>query len=118
MAEHILGPVSDFPVGSHKVVQLRKLKIGVFKIDGEFFALPNICPHQFGPLSEGTVAGTMACTAATDWNHEWIKDGEILTCPWHGIEFDIKTGQALASPKLKVRHYQISVDNGQVKLTI
>ena len=118
MAEHILGPVSDFPAGTHKVVQLRKLKIGVFNIDGEFFALPNICPHQFGPLSEGTVSGTMACTAATNWNHEWIKDGEILTCPWHGIEFDIKTGQALASPKLRVRHYRISVDDGQVVVTI
>ncbi len=118
MAEHMLGPATDFPAGSHRVVQIRKLKIGVFNIDGEFFALPNICPHQFGPLSEGGVSGTMACTLANNWNHEWIKDGEILTCPWHGIEFDIKSGRALASPKLKVRHYQIAVENGQVKLTL
>ena len=118
MAEHLLGPVTDFPAGSHKVVQIRKVKIGVFNIDGEFFALPNICPHQFGPLSEGGVSGMLSCTAESNWNHEWIKDGEILTCPWHGIEFDIKTGQALASPKMKVRQYQIAVEDGQVKLTL
>ena len=118
MAEHLLGPVTDFPVGSHKVVQIRKLKIGIFNIDGEFFALPNICPHQFGPLSEGGVSGTLACTSATDWNHEWIKEGEILTCPWHGIEFDIRTGRALATPKMKVRHYQIDVLDGELRVTL
>jgi nitrite reductase/ring-hydroxylating ferredoxin subunit len=118
MAEHVLGPVADFPAGSHKIVQIRKLKIGVFNLNGDFYALPNICPHQFGPLSEGGVAGTLACTAATNWNHEWIKDGEILTCPWHGIEFDIRSGAALASPKLKVRHYPISVVDDQVVLTL
>lgn len=118
MADHIVGPIADFPPGSHKVVKVRNLNLGVFNIDGELHALPNICPHQFGPLAEGTVNGTMVCNAETDWQHAWLRDGEILTCPWHGIEFDITTGVSLVSPKLRVRRYAVSVQDGQVVITL
>jgi nitrite reductase (NADH) small subunit len=118
MAEHIVGPIADFPVGSHRVVMIRNVQIGVFNVDGTLHALPNVCPHQFGPLCAGTVNGTMACSAATDWKFEWVREGEIVTCPWHGIEFDIATGKSLSSPRLRVRTYPVAVEDGQVKVTI
>ena len=118
MADYAVGPLSDFPAGTHKVVQVRKLKIGVFNLDGEIFALPNICPHQFGPLCEGTVNGTMACDAATGWKYAWVRDGEVLTCPWHGWEFDIPTGRALARAKVRIRTYPVTVEDGQVVVTL
>jgi nitrite reductase (NADH) small subunit len=118
MAEHIIGPVSDFPPGSHRVVKIGRVAIGVFNVGGRFHALPNVCPHQFGPLCEGTVNGTTACSAATGWQFAWVRQGEIVTCPWHGIEFDIATGRSLSSPRLKVRTYPIIVESGQVKVTI
>ena len=77
--------------------------IGVFNVDGEYFALRNRCPHQGGPLCEGTPgrlltldrAGRVPRTAAP---------GEILRCPWHGWEFDIRTGQSWCDPRrLRVR---------------
>ena len=118
MADHVVGSIADFPPGSHKVVKIRNLNLGVFNIDGELHALPNICPYQFGPLAEGTVNGTMICNAQTDWQHEWLRNGEILTCPWHGIEFDILTGVSLVSPKLKVRRYAVSVRDDEVVISL
>jgi nitrite reductase (NADH) small subunit len=118
MAEYIVGSVADFPPGSHRVVQAGRMAIGVFNVDGQLHALPNVCPHQFGPLCEGTVNGTTACTAETGWEFAWVRDGEIVTCPWHGIEFDIATGRSLSSARLKVRTYPVRVEDGQIKVTI
>ena len=67
MAEHIIGSLEDFPPESHRVVQVGRIEVGVFNVGGELHALPNVCPHQFGPLCEGTVNGTTACSAATGW---------------------------------------------------
>ena len=118
MADYVVGPVDEFPPGTHRVVQLGRVEVGVFNVNGDFYALPNVCPHQFGPLCAGTVNGTMACSAATDWKFEWVREGEIVTCPWHGIEFDITTGKSLSSPRLRVRTYPVAIENGQVKVTV
>lgn len=118
MADHIIGPVEDFPPGTHRIVQLGRIEVGVFNVAGAFHALPNVCPHQFGPLCAGTVNGTTACTAATGWRFAWVRQGEIVTCPWHGIEFDIVTGQSLSSPRLRVRTYPVHVVDGLVTVTI
>ncbi|CAA9562789.1 MAG: hypothetical protein AVDCRST_MAG88-1632 [uncultured Thermomicrobiales bacterium] len=118
MAEHTVGPAADFPPGTHRVVKVRNVEIGVFNVGGRFYALPNVCTHQFGPLCEGPVGGAMICNAATRWRHEWVRDGEIVTCPWHGLEFDITTGRCLASSKVRVRTYPVTVEGGQVKLVL
>jgi nitrite reductase (NADH) small subunit len=47
-----------------------------------------------------------------------VREGEIVTCPWHGIEFDITTGKSLSSPRLRVRTYPVAVEDGQVKVTV
>jgi nitrite reductase/ring-hydroxylating ferredoxin subunit len=60
----------------------------------------------------------MVSNAETDWNLEWGREGEILTCPWHGMEFDITTGTALANPKFRVRQYKISVVGDEVLVTL
>jgi nitrite reductase (NADH) small subunit len=114
MTEYEVGSLSDFPAGSHRIVTAGRRRVGVFNIDGEFFALPNICPHQFGPLCEGKVNGTTVCSAETGWKLEWQRAGEILTCPWHGMEFDIRTGKSLASPRLWVRPYRVEIRDNQV----
>ena len=117
MAEYEVGAVSDFPAGCHRVVIAGKREVGVFNLDGELFALPNICPHQFGPLCEGKVNGTTTCSAATGWKVAWEKAGEILSCPWHGLEFDIRTGKSLASPRLWVRPYRVLIRDNRVVIS-
>jgi len=118
MASHLIGPTADIPPGTHRVVKIRGADIGIFNVGGAFYALPSVCMHQFGPLCEGTVNGTTACNAGTGWHFAWVRDGEIVTCPWHGWEFDITTGQNLARPQIRLRSYPVTVEDGQIVLTL
>ncbi len=114
MARYAIGPASEFPPGSHAVVKAGKIDVGIFNVHGELHALPNVCPHQFGPLCTGPVSGAMGCHAADGFAWVYEHDGEIVTCPWHGIEFEIPTGRCLSSPRLHVRPYPVEVEDGQV----
>ncbi|MGH2560537.1 MAG: Rieske (2Fe-2S) protein [Thermomicrobiales bacterium] len=114
MAEFVVGEIGEFPVGTHRVVKAGKAEVGVFNVDGSLHALPNVCPHQAGPLCRGSVAGTMVCNAETGFHHEWRQDGELVTCPWHGLEFEIATGRCLASSRYRLRTFDVRVENDQV----
>jgi nitrite reductase/ring-hydroxylating ferredoxin subunit len=116
--EHVVGAAADFPVGQHKIVTVNNIEIGIFNVDGTLHALPNVCPHQYGPLSKGPVGGMMSCNASTNWKFHWGRSGEILTCPWHGLEFDIKTGQCLAPKKFSVRSFPVNVVEGKVRVSL
>jgi nitrite reductase (NADH) small subunit len=59
----VVGRLADFPPGTHKVVVANGRRIGVFNVNGDLYGLPNICPHQTGPLCEGRIAtGTLKAT--------------------------------------------------------
>jgi nitrite reductase (NADH) small subunit len=117
-ADIVVGPVSELPPGRHKIVRVRNMEVGVFNVNGTFYALHNSCPHQFGPLCTGPVGGEMICNARTGWRFEWRRDGEILTCPWHGSEFDLTTGECLTSKKHRVRRFPVHVVDGEVRLQV
>jgi nitrite reductase (NADH) small subunit len=117
MARYEIGAVEDFPAGSHRVVTIGRLEIGVFNLDGEFFALPNLCPHAQGPLCEGPVTGEWLCSAASGWRFDYDGRGKIIVCPWHGAEFDIPTGRCLSSDKFKVRSFPVTVADGRVTVS-
>ncbi len=114
--EYVVGPESDFPPGSQKLVRVRNLEVGVFNVAGKLYALHNMCPHQFGPACKGPVGGAMICNAKTGWKFEWIRSGEILTCPWHGLEFDIITGQCFAPKTMRLRQFLVRVVDGEVRV--
>lgn len=117
--EHEVGVVEDFPPGCHVVVRVRGRQIGVFNIRGQLHALPNLCPHQTGPLCETKrMTGTLMASAETDWRPEWVYDGEIVTCPWHGLEYHVPTGRCLAWPEISIRTYEVVVDGEVVKVRI
>ncbi len=116
--DHVVGLVGDFPPGTHKVVRVRNMDIGIFNVGGTFYALLNVCPHQYGPLCSGPVGGQMICNAATEWRFQWVRSGEIVTCPWHGLEFDLTTGQCLATKKYRVRQFPLQVVDGELRLRI
>ncbi len=80
----------DIDPGKMRSASLGKVPIVICRTkDGEFYAYANRCLHQGAPLSEGALCGD---TKRTDvhGNYEYIRDGEILRCPWHGLEYDIK----------------------------
>jgi nitrite reductase/ring-hydroxylating ferredoxin subunit len=116
--DHEVGDLAEFPPETHKIVAIKNIEIGIFNVAGTLYALPNVCPHQYGPLSKGPVGGMMSCNATTNWKFHWGRSGEILTCPWHGLEFDIKTGQCLAPKKFSVRSFPVSVVDGKVRVSL
>jgi nitrite reductase/ring-hydroxylating ferredoxin subunit len=117
--EYVIGVAVEFPEGTHRVVQVGNREIGVFRIKGQFYALPNLCPHQTGPLCEGkTLTGTTTARAETGWKVEWVREGEIITCPWHGLQYHVPTGQCLAFPEITLRRYEVLEESGNVSVRI
>ena len=117
--EHVVGDVSDFPEGTHKVVKVGRREIGVFNIKGELYGLPNVCPHQTGPLCESKeTTGTLFAREENDWKFEWAHEGEIVACPWHGLEYHVPTGRCIAFPNINLRSYEVLVQDGKVMVRL
>jgi len=116
--EHVVGNVAEFPVGSHRVVRIGNREIGIFNIRGTFYGLPNLCPHQTGPLCEGKfLTGTLQAHPGDHgrrWRMEWVHDGEIIICPWHGLEYHVPSGRCLAFPEISLRRYEVVVRDGTI----
>jgi nitrite reductase/ring-hydroxylating ferredoxin subunit len=109
MARYVVAAVDEIPPGERKIVTVAGRSIGLFNVNGEFFALRNRCPHQGGPLCEGIIWG--ALQARVPGEIEYSRAGEIIGCAWHGWEFDIRTGQSWCSPeRLRVRSYEVKVE--------
>jgi nitrite reductase/ring-hydroxylating ferredoxin subunit len=115
---YVVGAVADLPPGSSTIVYPDKVKsgIGVFNVDGQFYALKNTCPHMGGPLCRGRVRGTTEpdTTNQDRVGMHWVRDGEIIACPWHHWEFDIKTGRTIFASKQRVRSYPVAVEPPEV----
>jgi len=118
MTDHIVAHVDEFPEGARVIVQHGRLEVGVFHVGGRYYALPNVCAHQFGPLCGGKISGTLTTTAETHWRLAWVREGEILVCPWHALEYDITTGRCLAYPKVKLRQFPVRVEDGHVIVSL
>lgn len=112
----VVGSSADIPPGQRKIINVPGIgEVGVFNIRGEFFAVRNVCPHQGGPMCRGKLTGTTrACfIPGTRPELEYIRDGEILRCPWHAWEFDIRTGEALFGERTRVVVYDVHVEGGE-----
>jgi len=108
MAEHVVARVAEIPPGSRKVVEVAGRSIGVFNVDGTFFALRNRCPHQGGPLCRGFLMSAVSADAPGEYVHH--ADGAIVRCPWHGWEFDVRTGRSWFDPqRTRVATYDVRV---------
>ncbi|WP_247747471.1 Rieske (2Fe-2S) protein [Alkalihalobacillus sp. BA299] len=107
--------VRDIEPGEIKETKLEKKSIIVCRtLDGEFYAFLNRCIHQGAPLSKGMLCGTSAETDRLG-DYQYVKEGEVLRCPWHGREFDVKNkGCMLAHSKFKLKNYKVEVENEEV----
>jgi nitrite reductase/ring-hydroxylating ferredoxin subunit len=111
MPKHIVAPVRDIPPGGRKVVTVNGRAIVVFNLGGEFFALNDRCPHKGGTLSKGRLTGLLE--SSEPGTYCYTRRGEIIRCPWHSWEFDIRTGKSWCDPeRVRARHYRVSVEPG------
>ena len=109
---HVVAAVRDLPAGARKTLTVNGRPIVVFNVQGDFFGLLDRCPHQGASLSKGIVGGL----AQGDQPGEvrYSRDGEFLRCPWHGWEFDIRTGQSWCDPdRVRTKTYPVEVASGE-----
>lgn len=117
----VVGPAASIPAGTVKVVHPEPGPgIGVFNVAGEFFALRNRCPHMDGPLCAGRIAGTSRAWRRDDGVPQlaWERHGELIVCPWHQWEFDIRTGRTAFPSRWRVRRYPVRVEDGTLVLEL
>jgi nitrite reductase/ring-hydroxylating ferredoxin subunit len=96
-----------------KFVSVGKFGVGVYNVDGELRAVTNYCPHRGGPLCLGI--RTPIITAKETYKIEATGKDEILRCPWHGHEFDLRDGRSLVTSK-RVRAHAVRVEDGMIIL--
>ena len=93
---HALCSVADCPPGASRELVAGDRIVALYNVDGEFHALDGICPHQGGPLGKGKLQGC------------------IVTCPWHGFQFDVTSGQHQASASLRQPQFAVKVEGNEV----
>ena len=97
MSEWIrIAAADDCPPGSALELVASDRIVALFNVDGQFHALDGVCPHQGGPLGKGELKGS------------------IVTCPWHGWQFDVSSGQHQTSASLVHPQFPIKVEDGVV----
>lgn len=95
-----LATLGELPVGAAKEVEFEGRVYGLFNVNGEILAIDAICPHQGGPLVDGSLEGTM------------------VTCPWHGWQFDIKTGKTPLGSKIKQAVFEVKIEGQEVLVAV
>jgi 3-phenylpropionate/trans-cinnamate dioxygenase ferredoxin subunit len=98
-----VAPVDELPPGSVKIVRAGSIALGVYNLDGEYYAIEDRCSHDDGPLAEG----------------EFDPDEAVVICPRHGSKFDIRSGRPLSLPAYEpVDTFPVTVEGGWVKVDI
>ena len=91
-----VAAVDDHPPGTAVELVVEDRIVALFHVDQEWFALDGVCPHQGGPLGKGTLQGC------------------IVTCPWHGWQFDVQSGQHQATAAVVHTKFAVKVEDGEV----
>lgn len=116
MTVHYVAEAGDIREGEHRIVTVEGRSIGVYNIGGSYYAIYNRCPHEGAELCKGPVCGTTLPSRV--YEYEYGRSGELVRCPWHGWEFDIRTGKSLFSDKVRTRTYKIQVDDGKIGIVL
>lgn len=100
MAKHRIAAVDEIPPGTGKELTAGGRIVALFNVEGTFYALDGVCPHAGGPLGEGDLQGT------------------VVTCPWHGWQFDVTTGRHCLSAAIQHTTFEVSVEDGEIFVEI
>ena len=90
----------EIPLGTGKIIEVNGKTIALFNCEGTFYAIENFCKHQDGPLGEGILSGTN------------------VTCPWHGWGYDVRTGECVTDPSVKVQAFNVKLDGEDILVSV
>lgn len=91
-----IADVADCPPGASIERVAGGRMVAIANVEGMFHAIDGLCPHQGGPLGTGTLCGV------------------VLTCPWHGWQFDVTTGRHRLSATVRQQPYEIRAEDGRL----
>ena len=101
MPEYVrVASVSEVPAGTGRVVEANGRALALFNVDGRFYAMDNTCLHRGGPVGDGDLEGT------------------IVTCPWHGFQYDVTTGRNVLDPDVGLEPFAVRVDGDDVLVAV
>ena len=101
MADFVkVAQTSEIPAGQGKCVEVEGRRLAIFNVDGSYYAIDDVCQHQGGPLGEGELSG------------------KIVTCPWHGWEYDVTSGINMFDTDLKQEQFQVKVDGNDILVAL
>ena len=95
-----VAQTSEIPAGQGKCVEVEGRRLAIFNVDGSYYAIDDVCQHQGGPLGEGELSG------------------KIVTCPWHGWEYDVTSGINMFDTDLKQEQFQVKVDGNDILVAL
>ena len=117
-----VGKVEDFDDPGKLVVTVGEEEYGVFCVGGDFYAWKNECPHQGGPVCQGRIfKRVVELIDAKQVSHgrDYADDGRVnIVCPWHGMEFDIRTGEFPGNKDMAMQAADVQVQGDEVFLII
>ncbi|MFN8526443.1 MAG: Rieske (2Fe-2S) protein [Chloroflexota bacterium] len=106
---YVVCGVDELPPGGRRIVDADGRQIGVFNVNGRYYALHNRCPHKASPLCKGPIKGLVV--SPEPYKIDLVREGEIVKCPWHGWEFDITDGKSVFNPhRVRARSYEVTVE--------
>jgi nitrite reductase/ring-hydroxylating ferredoxin subunit len=121
MREVNIGSAKDFADPGRKIVGFERFEVAVFKLGGEFFAYLNHCPHMGGPACQGKIIAKVEEIIAEDRTSKgqaFSKTKMHVVCPWHGFEFDIRTGVHPGNPRARLRKIKVAVVDADVMIIV
>ena len=92
--------LADCPPGSALEVVAGEKVVAIFNVEGVLHALDGVCPHQGGPLGKGKLCGT------------------VVTCPWHGWQFDVCTGEHQLNPRIAQPTLPVRIEEEAILLDL
>ncbi len=91
-----IAKLSELKPGSGETVDVENASIALFNVNGMVHAIDNTCRHRGGPLGEGQL------------------DGQVVTCPWHGWQFDVTNGNCLTKPEACLTRYPVKIEGDKI----
>jgi len=110
VTEVFVAKLSELPDGERRIVTHGKVEIGGVHWQGGFYAYRNLCAHQGGPACEGVIMHKVEDVLAPDrtWHGQKFSSEEVhFVCPWHGYEFELRTGECVGDRRLRLKKFDV-----------
>ena len=96
-------------------------EVGIVKLGDEFFAYENVCPHAGGPVCQGKLMGRVEEQILDDKTSQGAYFSKVdvnIVCPWHGYEYDVRTGQHQGQSELRLTPFPLRVSGDDILVTV